>query len=85
MQRIAKRLGKIERRFYLNFKQQLVWMISTAFAIAAALMWKDAITIVIGKYIPSDSELQYSVYAAVIVTMVGVFAIWLTNEIFKRE
>lgn len=74
---------KVERRLYLTFKQQLVWVISTAFAIAAALMWKDAITLAIGKYIPASSELEYSIYAATIVTIIGISVIWLTKEIFK--
>ncbi len=83
MQKTSKRL-KIERRFYLTFKQQLVWMISTAFAIAAALMWKDTITLAVSRYISAVNELEYSVYAAVIVTIIGVSVIWLTNEIFQK-
>ena len=35
---------KVERGFYITLKQQIVWIISTAFAIAAALFWKDTFT-----------------------------------------
>jgi hypothetical protein len=81
---MSKRPAKIEKRFYLTFKQQLVWMISTAFAIAAALMWKDAITLVINNYISITGEIQYSIYAASIVTIIGIWIIWLLNEVFKK-
>lgn len=84
MAKVSGRLRKIERRFYLTFKQQLVWMLSTAFAIAAALMWKDAITLAISLYIPAGRGFEYSVYAAIIVTLIGVFVIWIANEIFKK-
>ena len=85
MVKIHRRFRKIERRFYLTFKQQLVWMISTAFAIAAALMWKDTITLALNKYITFGSDLAYSFYAAIIVTVIGVVVIWLSHEIFKNK
>lgn len=69
---------------YMTLKHQVVWVISTAFAIAAALFWKDAIGEIINMYIPPAQEPLYTVYAATIVTVIAIVAVWITHEIFKE-
>ncbi len=85
MARIAKRLVKIEKRIYITFKQQLAWILSTAFAIAAAIAWKDAIALSVQRFIPNAGELAYSTYAALIITAVGVVVIWVSAEFSRNK
>ncbi len=66
------------------FKQQVVWIISTAFAIAAALFWKDTITQIINTYISPGQNLIYSVYTSVIVTVVAILAVWVVKETIEE-
>lgn len=69
---------------YLTLKHQVVWIISTAFAIAAALFWKDAIQQIISFYVPSSQSPVYTIYAATIVTIAAIIAIWITHIILKE-
>ncbi len=69
---------------YLLFKQQVVWIVSTAFAIAAALFWKDTITQIINAYIPASQSLVYSVYASVIMTIIAIIAVWAIRETMEK-
>lgn len=76
---------KVEERFYITFKHQLVWIVSTAFAIAAALFWKDAITQAIYEYVPPGQTLTYSFYTATLFTVIAVLVVWLLHEIFREK
>lgn len=78
-----KKEKKLEKRLYITFKQQLIWIVSTAFAIAAALMWKDVFTQIANIYMPGQT-LTYSVYASIIFTLLAVFVIWLIHIILKE-
>lgn len=80
---MARKYRKLEKRLYMTFKQQLVWVVSTAFAIAAALFWKDTITQAMNAYM-SGSTLSNSFYASIIFTLIAVVVIWILNEIFKE-
>lgn len=76
---------KLEKRLYFTFKQQIVWLISTAFGIAAALVWKDTITEVLNRYINPIGGITGSIYISVIFTLIAIFIIWIVNEIFKNR
>jgi membrane protein YdbS with pleckstrin-like domain len=65
-------------------KQQIIWLISTAFGIAAALFWKDTITQIINAYIPSSQNLAYSVYASIIVSLIAIFSVWTAHKVLKE-
>ncbi len=69
---------------YSVFKQQVVWIVSTAFAIAAALFWKDTITQIINTYIPASQSLIYSVYASAIMTVIAILVVWIVKESFEK-
>ena len=69
---------------YIILKQEVVYIVSTAFAIAAALFWKDTITQVINTYIPANQSLIYSVYASIIVTVIAIFAVWAIKEAVEK-
>lgn len=69
---------------YQLFKQQVVWIVSTAFAIAAALFWKDTITQLINAYIPANQSLEYSIYASTIVTLLAILAVWVVKETMEK-
>lgn len=69
---------------YLTLKHQVVWIISTAFAIAAALFWKDAIEQMIKLYVPAAENPIYTFYAAIVVTVVAIIAVWITHTVFKE-
>jgi membrane protein YdbS with pleckstrin-like domain len=64
-------------------KQQIVWLVTTAFGIAAALFWKDAIQQTINAYIPAGQGLVYTIYAAIIMTVVAIIAVWIVHEVFE--
>ena len=74
---------KVERGFYITLKQQIVWIISTAFAIAAALFWKDTFTLIANIYMKGQT-LTYSIYASTIFTLLAILIIWIIHKIFKE-
>ena len=74
---------KLEKRFYITFKHQMVWMISTALGIAAALFWKDTFTEIANAFMPKQT-LASSVYISALFTLIAAFIIWLLHEIFKE-
>ncbi len=78
-----RRQKVLEKRLYITFKQQLVWIVSTAFAIAAALMWKDVFAQIINIYMPGQT-LTSSIYASIVFTLLAVFVIWIVHTIFKE-
>ncbi len=78
-----KRHRRLEKRLYITFKQQVVWIISTAFAIAAALIWKDAIMQIFSNYMPEQIP-TYSIYASVFFTLLAILIIWVVQIIFKE-
>ncbi len=80
---IMVKYKKLEKRFYITFKQQLVWMVSTAFAIAAALFWKDTIMQTVNTYMPQQT-LTYSFYVSIGFTLIAVVIVWILHEIFKE-
>ncbi len=51
--------------------------IVTAFTIAAALIWRDAITEIIEQLVPPGEEALYKVIAAVIATILVIIAIYV--------
>ncbi len=74
---------RIEKRLYMTFKQQMIWIISTAFAIAAALFWKDTFTEIANIYMPKQT-LVFSIYTSTAFTLIAVLIIWIVHEIFKE-
>jgi membrane protein YdbS with pleckstrin-like domain len=72
-----------KKPIYVTLKQQVVWLITNAFGIAAALFWKDAIQRAINTYIPAEQGLAYTIYAAIIMTLVAIIAVWIVHEIFE--
>ena len=74
---------RVEKRFYITLKQQIIWIVSTAFAIAAALFWKDTFTQIVNIYMP-EQTLTSSIYASAIFTLIAVVIIWILHEIFKE-
>ena len=81
---MPKKYRKIEKRLYITFKHQIVWLISTAFGIAAALMWRDTMLEIFRKYMPAQT-LSYSIYASIIFTLIAILVIWILNVIFKQK
>lgn len=73
-----------KKPMYVTLKQQVIWIVSTAFAIAAALFWKDTITQIINAYIPANQSLTYSVYASTIVTVIAIITVWIMHKILKE-
>ncbi len=51
--------------------------IVTAFTIAAALIWRDAIIEIIEQLVPPGEEVFYKIVAALIATVVAIIAIYL--------
>lgn len=80
---------KEENNLKKEFRTQLSVMISSAFALTAALFWKDAIT----EFITSSSGLGISAegswialsIVAVLITVVAVIAMWLVNKTLKPK
>ena len=69
---------------YSVFKQQVVYIVSTAFAIAAALFWKDTVSQIINTYIPASQNLLYSLYASIIMTVIAIVAVWAVKEATEK-
>lgn len=74
---------RVEKRFYITLKQQIIWIISTAFAIAAALFWKDTFTLIVNTYLPEQTT-TYSIYTSAVFTLLAVIIIWVIHVIFKE-
>jgi hypothetical protein len=68
----------IRREMQVELKKQLAIMVSSAFALVAALFWNDAIKAFItspsGLNIPTEGSWVAMMVAAVIVTIVAVLA-----------
>lgn len=77
-------MPKRKNAVYLKLKHQVVWLISTAFAIAAALFWKDTIMEIIKYYFPPAESIYYSVFASTVMTAIAIFVVWVAHEIFKE-
>lgn len=73
-----------QKKPIILLKQQVIWIISSAFAIAAALFWKDAIEKIVKLYVPPAQEPIYAVYIATIVTVIAIVAVFFTHKILKE-
>ncbi|MEM5802113.1 MAG: DUF5654 family protein [Candidatus Aenigmatarchaeota archaeon] len=72
------------KKNYITLKQQILWLISTAFGIAAALFWKDTISLFITQYVPAKESLLYSFYASIITSILAILAVWLAHLLLKK-
>lgn len=77
--------SKLAQEFRLEFKRQLVTLITAAFGFVAALFWQNAIRDMIVAFVPQASTWQYEIVAAVIVTLVAVAAIFLLSRYAKNS
>jgi uncharacterized membrane protein (DUF4010 family) len=63
-------------------KQQMISVVTAAFAFVAALFWNDAIKSMITSFIPSQGAWPYLLAAASIVTVVSAVAIYVVTYYF---
>ena len=67
-----------------EFKKATSTAIISALGLVMGLAWLDVITGFVQK-ITSVSPIQGKLISALVITVIGVFGIWLTGRAFKHE
>jgi len=67
----------------LKFREVIVSLIVSAFALVAALFWRDAIQAFIEELVPQGQGLTYQFFVAILVTIIAVVAIYVVSQYLK--
>lgn len=78
------RIAKTRREFEDHFRTTMLTVVGGAFAFVMALFWNDAIKETINVIVPVNQTLFYKYMAAVLVTLIGVVAIFAMTKIMKK-
>jgi len=85
----SKEIMALEHKLKSEFQKQLVLIASSAFAFVAALFWRDAfqefLTSPTGLNISAEGSWVAMTAAAIIVTLIAVFAMWAITRAFGPE
>jgi uncharacterized membrane protein YbhN (UPF0104 family) len=68
----------------LDFTGVVVSLIVSAFGFVAALFWRDAIKAFIDEVVPAGEGLAFQFYAAIIVTVIAVVAIYVVSKYLSK-
>jgi hypothetical protein len=79
-----ERIAKAQREFADQFRTTMLTVVGGAFAFVMALFWNDAIKDTIAIIVPANQTLVYKYGAAVIVTLIGVLAVFALSKVFKK-
>jgi len=79
-----ERITKTRREFEDHFRTTLLTVVGGAFAFVMALFWNDAIKETINMIVPASQTVFYKYLAAVLVTLIGVVAIFAMTKIMKK-
>jgi hypothetical protein len=85
MVRLRKDLEKELTAFQKEFRKHLATFITGAFSFVAALFWRDAISEMIGTFIPPAEEWFFKLWIALGVTVISVLAIVVISKILRVE
>ena len=80
-----ERLKDTQREFENHFRTTMLTVVGGAFAFVMALFWNDAIKETIIMIVPTSQTLFYKYLAAVLVTLIGVIALFLMAKLFKGK
>ena len=68
-------------KFKKAFKENFITLIVSALGLVAALSWNDAIKSAIDTLFPSESDIVYKFYVAIIVTVLAVVITYFLSRI----
>jgi len=68
-------------RFKIVFKDNFVTFIISALGLVAALSWNDAVRTTIDTLFPSQANLIYKYYAAIVVTIISITATFFLSKL----
>ena len=82
-------MKKYIRKFRIEFLKTMVKMVTSAFALVAALAWNTSISEIIKRYIQSgnsvSSWLIYAMIVTILAVIVGIYLSGLNNKIKEEE
>jgi multisubunit Na+/H+ antiporter MnhB subunit len=78
-----ERIEKTRREFEDHFRTTMLTVVGGAFAFVMALFWNDAIKETITMIVPAEKTLFYKYVAAVLVTAIGVLALFVMAKVLK--
>lgn len=70
------------KAFIKEFRKEVKTLVITSFGFVTALAWNDAITSLIQKYIPTQSEWYFMLLKAIVITLIAVL---VTLSLIKKE
>ncbi|PIO06266.1 hypothetical protein COT29_01860 [Candidatus Micrarchaeota archaeon CG08_land_8_20_14_0_20_59_11] len=82
---VVKREQEAAAEFQKAFRERTLTIVTTAFGVVAALFWQKAISDMINAYIPQSGVWQYELFAAVLVTVMAVTAIYFIGKWSKGD
>jgi len=80
-----ERIDRTRRELENQFRTTILTVVGGAFAFVMALFWNDAIKETIIMIVPTSQTLFYKYLAAVLVTLIGVIALFLMAKLFKGK
>lgn len=78
-----EKLKNAQKELQDQFRTTILTVVGGAFAFVMALFWNDAIKETITMIVPTEQALLYKYAAAVLVTVMGVIALFLMAKVFK--
>ena len=72
-------------RFRRVFQENFITLIVSALGLVAALTWNDAVKTTIETLIPSQANLAYKYYAAIIVTIIAVTITYFLSKLKPQK
>jgi hypothetical protein len=69
----------------MDFKGVVLGLVISSFSFVMALFWRDAIRETINQFVPAGEGLAYLYYAAIIVTIISVLAIYVMAKYMQRS
>ncbi|MBU4308844.1 MAG: hypothetical protein KJ566_03570 [Nanoarchaeota archaeon] len=81
---MKNKFKKSAKEFKEEFKKSINTGIVAAFGFLIALVWRDLITEVLNK-ISSNSLVQGKLIAAIIITLICAFGIYISSKIFSPK
>lgn len=78
-------MAKGSKETGLNFKEQIVILVTGAFAFTAALFWNNAIKDSINHFIPAADSWYGEITVALLVTVIAVIATYILTKAAAKE
>ena len=72
-------------KFTKVFRENFATLIISALGLVAALSWNDAIKSAIDKLFPSNSNIIYKFYIAIVITIVSVIITFFISKIKPKN